>query len=71
MKEKTLLVLGPPDTGKTTWFTPFKGILTNTGLLFSSEKVTAIICSRAFFTKNLHHIETSQFICIANQLSGF
>ena len=44
---------------------------TNTDLLFSSEKVTAIICLGILFTKNLYHIEASQFICIANQLFGF
>ena len=38
---------------------------------FSSEKITAFICSGILFTKNLYHIETSQFVCIANQLSGF
>ena len=71
MNEKQLLVVGPPDGGKTNWFAPFQGILTNTDLLLSSEKVTAIICSGILFTKNLYHIEASQFICIANQLSGF
>ena len=68
---KNLLVVGPPDSGKTSWFTPFQGILTNTDLLLSSEKVTAVICSGILFTKNLYHIEASQFICIANQLFGF
>ena len=38
---------------------------------FSSEKITAFICSGILFTKNLYHIETSQFVFIANQLSGF
>ena len=71
MKEKKLLVVGPPDSGKTSWFAPFQGILTNTDLLLSNEKVTAIICSGILFTKNLYHVEASQFICIANQLSGF
>ena len=70
-KEKKLLVVGPPDSGKTSWFAPFQGILTNTDLLLSSEKVTAVICSGMLFTKNLYHIEASQFICIANQLFGF
>ena len=50
---------------------PFQGILTYTDLLLSSEKVTAIICSGILFTKNLYHIEASQLIYIANQLSGF
>ena len=71
MKEKKLLVVGPPDSGKASWFAPFQGIPTNTDLLLSSEKATAIICSRILFTKNLYHIEASQFICIANQLFGF
>ena len=71
MTEKRLLVVGPSDRGKTSWFASFQGILANTGLLLSSEKVTAIICSGILFTKNLYHIEASQFICIANQLSGF
>ena len=39
MKEKKLLVVGPPDSGKTSWFAPFQGILTNTDLLLSSEIV--------------------------------
>ena len=38
MKEKMLLIVGPPDSGKTSWFAPFQGILTNTDLLLSSEK---------------------------------
>ena len=38
MKEKKLLVDGPPDSRKTSWFAPFQGILTNTDLLLSSEK---------------------------------
>ena len=71
MKEKMLLVVGLPDSGKTSWFAPFQGILTNTDLILSSKKVSTIICSRILFTKNLYHIEASQFICIANQLSGF
>ena len=71
IKEKKLLVVGPPDSAKTSWFVPFQGILTNTDLLLSSEKVTAVICSGILFTKNLYHIEASQFICIANQLFGF
>ena len=71
VKEKKLLVVGAPDSGKNSWFAPFPGILTNTDLLLSSEKLTAIICSGILSTKNLYHIEASQFICIANQLSGF
>ena len=70
-KEKKLLVVGPPDSGKTSWFAPFQGILTNTDLLLSNENVAAIICSGILFTKNLYHIEANQFICIANQLFGF
>ena len=65
MKEKKLLVVDLQIVGKRV------GLLTNTNLLLSSEKVTAIICSGILFTKNLYHIEASQFICIANQLSGF
>ena len=53
MKEKNLLVVGPPDSEKTSWFAPFQGILTNTALLLCSEKVTTIICSGILFTKNL------------------
>ena len=71
MKEKKLLVVGPPDSGKTSWFAPFQGILTNTDLLLSNENVAAIICSGILFTKNLYHIEANQFICIANQMFGF
>ena len=70
-KEKKLLVVGPPDSGKTSWFYPFQGIQVNTDLLLSSKKVTVIICSWILFTKNFYHIEASQFICIANHLSGF
>ena len=57
-----MLVVGPPDSGKTSWFAPLQGILTNTDLLLSSQNVTAIICSGKLFTKNLYHIEVSQFI---------
>ena len=71
MKEKKLLVVGPPDSGKTSWFALFQGMLTNIDLLFSSEKITAITCSGILFNKTLYRIETSQFICIAYQLSGF
>ena len=61
MKEKKLPVVGPPDNGRTSWFAPFQGMLTNIeecswGILFS---------------KSLCHIETSQFICITNKLFGF
>ena len=64
MKEKKLLVVGPPDSGKTSWFAPFQGILTNTDLLLSNENVAAIICSGILFTKNLYHIEANQFILV-------
>ena len=70
MKEKKLLVVGPPDSGKTSWFAPFQGMLTNIDLIFSSEKITAITCLGTLFTKNFYRIETSQFICIPYQLSG-
>ena len=40
MKEKRLLVVGPPDSGKTIWFAPFQGILNKTDLLLSSQKIT-------------------------------
>ena len=70
MKEKKLLVVASPDSGKTSWFAQFQGILTNTDLLLSSEKVT-VICSGILFTKNTSYIEASQFICIANQLCNF
>ena len=46
-------------------------MVTNIDFLFSSEKITVIIFLGILFTKNLYHIETSQFICIANKLSGF
>ena len=71
MKAKKLLVVGPPDSGKTSWFAPFQGMLTNIDLVFSSEKITAITCLGILFTKSFYRIETSQFICIAYQLSGF
>ena len=71
MKGKKLLVVGPPDSGKTSRFAPFQGMLTNIDFLFSSEKITVIIFSGILFTKNLYHIETSEFICIANKLSSF
>ena len=51
MKEKKLLAVGPPDSGKTSWFAPFQGMLTNIDLLFSSEKITAITCLGTLFTK--------------------
>ena len=66
-----MLEVGPPDSGKISWFTQFQGILTNIDLLFSSEKITIIIFLGILFTKNLYHMETSQFICIGNQFSGF
>ena len=71
MKEKKLLVVGPLYSGKTSWFAPFQGMLTNIDLIFSSEKITAIACLGILFTKNFYYIETSQFICITYQLSGF
>ena len=66
MKGKKLLVVGPPDSGKTSCFAPFQGMLINIDLFFSIKKITAIICSGILFTKNLYHIETNKFICIAN-----
>ena len=36
MKEKKLLVGGPPDSGKTSLFASFHGILANIDLLFCS-----------------------------------
>ena len=51
VKGKKLLVVGPPDSGKTSWFTPFQGILINTDLLLSSEKVTAMFCLGILFTR--------------------
>ena len=71
MKEKKLLVVGPPDSAKISWFAPFQGMLSNIDLPFSSEKITAITCSGILFTKNLYHVETSEFIYFANQLSDF
>ena len=71
MKEKKLLVVGPPHCRKTSWFAPFQGMLTNIDLLLSSEKIAAITCSGILSSKNWYHIETSQFICIAKKLSGF
>ena len=59
MKEKKLLLARPPDRGKTSWFAVFQGILTNTDLLLSNEKVRAIICSGILFAKNLYHMEAS------------
>ena len=67
MKEKKLLVVGPPDSGKTSWFAPFQGILNNTDLLLSSEKVTAIICSGILFTKIMYkpvNLFALQVICL-------
>ena len=71
MKEKKLLVVGPPDSGKTSLFAPLQLMLINIDLLFSNEKITSITCSGILFTKNLYHIEASQFICIAYHLTGF
>ena len=50
MKEKKLLAVGPPDSGKTSWFAPFQGMLTNIDLVFSSEKITATTCLGILFT---------------------
>ena len=36
---------------------------------FVNRKI--IVCSKIPFSKNLHHIETSQLICSSNQLTGF
>ena len=44
MKEKKLLVVGPPDSGKTSWFAPFQGMLTNIEEYFWGT----------LFNKNLH-----------------
>ena len=71
MKEKKLLVVGPPDSGKTSWFASFQGTLINIDFLFGSEKITVVIFWGIIFNKNLYHIETSHFICITNKLSGF
>ena len=71
MKGKKLLVVGPPDSGKTSWLAPFQGMLTNIDFLFCNEKITVVIFWGILFNKNLYHIETSQFICIAKKLSGF
>ena len=71
MKEEKLLIVGPPDSGKTSWFAPFQGMLTSIDLLFGNEKITAIACLGILFTKKFCHIETSQFICIAYQLSSY
>ena len=46
-------------------------MLSKTDLILSSEKIAAMICLGIHFTKNLYHIETSQFICIVNKLSSF
>ena len=61
MKEKKLLVVGSPGSGKTSWFAPFQGMLINIEEYFRG----------VLFNKNLYHIETSQFICITYKLSGF
>ena len=50
MKEKKLLVVGHPDSGKTSWFAPFQGMLTKIDLVFGSEKITAITCLGILFT---------------------
>ena len=71
MKEKKLLVVGPSDSGKTSWLAPFQGMLTNIDFLFCNEKITVVIFWGILFNKNLYHIEISQFICIAKKLSGF
>ena len=34
MNEKKLLIVGPPDSGKASWFSPFQSMLTNINLLF-------------------------------------
>ena len=40
MKEEKLLVIGPPDSGKTSWFASFQGMLTKIDFLFSNEIIT-------------------------------
>ena len=52
MKEKKLLVVGPPDSGKTSWFAPFQGMLNNIDLVFGSEKITAITCLKLLSYRN-------------------
>ena len=63
MNEKDLLVVRPPDSGKTSWFAPFQGMLTNIDFLFSSEKITVVIFWGILFNKSLYHIETSLLRC--------
>ena len=63
---KKFLVVGPPHSGKTSWFALIQRMLNNIDLLLSSEKVTAIICSGILFAINLYHIEISPFICVTN-----
>ena len=65
MKEKKLLVVGPPDSGKTSWFAQFQGMLTSIDFLSSSEKIIVVIFWGILFNKNLYHIKTSLFIWIA------
>ena len=35
------------------------------------EYLTIIVCLEILFSKNLYNIETNQFICTTNQLTGF
>ena len=51
MKEKKLLVVGPPDSGKTSWLAPFQGMLTNIDFLFCNEKITVVIFWEYFSIK--------------------
>ena len=53
MNGKKMLVVGPPDSGKTSWFAPFQGMLTNSDFLFSSEKITVVIFWGILFNKTL------------------
>ena len=40
-------------------------------ITFPYQFYVTLVRSRILFCKNSHHIETSQLICCANQLTGF
>ena len=50
MTEKKLLLVGPPDSEKSSWCVQFQGMLTKMGLLYICEKRTFIDCSEIPFT---------------------
>ena len=49
MNEKKLLIVGPPGSGKASWFAPFQSMLTNVNLLFQQLKNNSFYLFRNTF----------------------